>query len=244
MSSATWFPPERPERPMHPGRPWPGEPTQPEWRPPGWQPPPDPPQPSRPQPFWPPAPPPQPPVEDVRELWEDRLLDQRIVQINGPIDADAANRVVSRLLLLDSRTSRPVTLRLNSGHADLSAVWTVVDTLDALVVPVHALVVGELGGGSIALLTAVAERYAHPHARFRLSEPSIPNITGTAGELAGEAAANKQLVDSFHARVAELTGKSLDQIADDFRRGRFLTAADAIGYGLINDIRPRSVRPE
>ncbi|TQS44205.1 ATP-dependent Clp protease proteolytic subunit [Cryptosporangium phraense] len=243
MSSATWFPPERPSRP------WPGEPTQPEWRPPGWQPPPQPPETPRPQPFWPPTPPPQPPqppqspAEDVRELWEDRLLDQRIVQVNGPIDADSANRIASRLLLLDTRTTRPVTLRLNSGTADLSAVWTVVDTLDALAVPVHALVVGELGGGSLALLTAVAERYAHPHARFRLSEPSLPSITGTAGELAGEAAANQKLVESFHARLAELTGRPLDDIEADFRRGRFLTADDAIEYGLITDVRPRSVRP-
>ncbi|SHM28183.1 ATP-dependent Clp protease proteolytic subunit [Cryptosporangium aurantiacum] len=242
MSSATWFPPERP-------RPW--EPRQPEWRPPGWQPtqptqPHEPPQPERPRPYWPPTPPPQlpPPAEDVRELWEDRLLDQRIVQVNGRIDNDVATRVASRLLLLESRTSRPVTLRLNSGNADLTAVWTLVDTLDALVVPVHALVVGELGGGSLALLTAVAERYAHPHARFRLADPSLPSITGTAGQLAGEAAANKTLVDSFHARLAELTGKTLDEVADDFRRGRFLTADGAVEYGLITDIRPRTVRPE
>ena len=240
MSSATWFPPERP-------RPW--EPREPEWRPPNWQPPqpPHPPQPEQPRPYWPPTPPPtppQPPAEDVRELWEDRLLDQRIVQINGRIDNDVASRVASRLLLLDGRTSRPITLRLNSGNADLTAVWTLVDTLDALVVGVHALVVGELGGGSLALLTAVSERYAHPHARFRLADPSLPGIVGTAGELAGEAAANKTLVDSFHARLAELTGKTLDEVADDFGRGRFLTAADAVEYGLITDIRPRSVRPD
>ncbi|MFG1923566.1 ATP-dependent Clp protease proteolytic subunit [Cryptosporangium sp. NPDC048952] len=229
MSSATWFPPERPE-----------------WRPPNWQPPQpvQPPQPEQPRPVWSPTPPPQPPAEDVRELWEDRLLDQRIVQVNGRLDNDAANRVASRLLLLDSRNQHPINLRLNSGNADLTAVWTLVDTLDALVVPVHALVVGELGGGSLALLTAVAERYAHPHARFRLADPSLPSITGTAGELAGEAAANTKLVESFHARLAELTGKPLDEVTDDFRRGRFLTADDALEYGLITDIRPRTVRPE
>ncbi|GAA0280223.1 ATP-dependent Clp protease proteolytic subunit [Cryptosporangium japonicum] len=239
MSSATWFPPERPQ-------PW--GPRPPEWRPPGWQPPQPPPaSPEPPRPYFPPTPPPtppQPPAEDVRELWEDRLLDQRIVQINGPIDADVASRVASRLLLLDAGTHRPVTLRLNSGNADLAAVWTLVDTLDALVVPVHALVVGELGGGSLALLTAVAERYAHPHARFRLADPSLPTITGTAGELAGEAAANQKLIDSFHARVAELTGKPLEEVVDDFRRGRFLTVADAVEYGLVTEVRPRSVRPD
>jgi ATP-dependent Clp protease protease subunit len=238
MSSATWFPPERPG-------PW--EPRTPEWRPPGWQPSqPQPPQhqPEQPRPSWQPAPPPRPPAEDVRELWEDRLLDQRIVQLNGRIDADVASRVASRLLLLDARTSKPVTLRLNSGSADLTAVWTLVDTLDALVVPVHALVVGELGGGSLALLTAVAERYAHPHARFRLADPSLPSLLGTAGELAGEAEANQKLVDAFHARLAELTGQPLSDLVDDFRRGRFLTAADAVEYGLVTDVRPRSVRPD
>jgi len=66
---------------------------------------------------------------------------------------------------------------------------TVAELVDALADSPDALVVGELGGGSLALLTAVAERDAHPHARFRLSDPSLPSITGTAGEIAGEAAA-------------------------------------------------------
>ena len=180
----------------------------------------------------------------MRELWEERLLDQRIVQINGRIDADLANRVAGRLLLLDGHTSRPVTLRLNSGNGDLTATWTLVDTLDALVVPVHALVVGELGGTSLALLTAVAQRYTHPHARFRLSDPSLPGITGTAGELVGEAEANRKLVEAFHGRLAELTGRPLDDLVDDFRRGRFLTAPDAVEYGLVTEVRPRSVRPD
>lgn len=239
MSSGTWFPPERPG---------PSQPQQPGWRPPNWQPPQptQPAQPEQPRPYWTPAvppSPPQPPAEDVRELWEDRLLDQRIVQVNGRIDAGAANRVASRLLLLDARTSKPVTLRLNSGDAELGAIWTLVDTLDALAAPVHALVVGELGGASLALLTGVAERYAHPHARFRLADPSLPAVTGTAGQLAGEAEANTGMVDAFHRRLAELTGKPVDEVSDDFRRGRFLTAEDAVEYGLVTDIRPRTVRP-
>jgi ATP-dependent Clp protease protease subunit len=166
------------------------------------------------------------------------------VLINGPIDGERASQIASRLLLLDSRGRRPVTLRLDSGSADLTAVWTLVDTLDALVVPVHALVVGELGGGGLALLTAVAERSAHPHARFRLADPSLPGITGTAGQIAGEAAANQALVDAFHERLADLTGRGVEEVADDFRRGRFLTAQAAVEYGLITDLRPRSVRPD
>ena len=244
--NATWFPPERP------GQPWPGQPGQPEpgrrrpeWQPPGWEPVP-PGQPGPPQPpAWPSLPTPPPtPAEDIRALWEDRLLDQRIVLVNGPLDAERASQCASRLLLLDSRGRQPVTLRLDSSNADLTAVWTLVDTLDALVVPVHALVVGELGGGSLALLTAVSERYAHPHARFRLANPSLPRILGTAGEIAGEAAANQALVDAFHQRLADLTGRPVDQISEDFRRGRFLPAPAAIEYGLITALRPGSVRPD
>lgn len=180
----------------------------------------------------------------MRSLWEDRLLDQRIVQISGPIDTERASQIAARLLLLDSRGRRPVTVRLDSAGADLTAVWTLVDTLDALVVPVHALVVGELGGGSLALLTAVAERYAHPHARFRLGEPSLPHVTGVAEEIAGEVAANQFLLDAFHERLTDLTGRPIEEIRADLRRGRFLTAPAAVEYGLISEVRPRSVRPD
>ena len=241
-TDATWFPPERPGQPFpgQPGQPDPGR-RRPEWQPPGWEPS----RPMQPQPpSWPSLPTPPPiPAEDVRVLWEDRLLDQRIVLVNGPLDAERASQCASRLLLLDSRGRQPVTLRLDSPNADLTAVWTLVDTLDALVVPVHALVVGELGGGSLALLTAVNERYAHPHARFRLGDPSLPGITGTAGEIAGEAAANQALVDAFHERIADLTGRPVAEISEDFRRGRFLPAPAAVEYGLITDLRPSSVRP-
>jgi ATP-dependent Clp protease protease subunit len=242
-AGATWFPPERPGTPF-PGQPDPGR-RRPEWQPPGWEP--APPLPSSP-PQWPAQPPlatpPATPAEDIRELWEDRLLDQRIVLVNGVLDAERASRTASRLLLLESRGRQPVTLRLDSPNADLTAVWTLVDTLDALAAPVHALVVGELGGGSLALLTAAAERYAHPHARFRLADPSLPHSIGTAGELAGEAAANQSLVDAFHQRLADLTGHSAEQISDDFRRGRFLPAPAAVDYGLVTALRPQSVRPD
>jgi ATP-dependent Clp protease protease subunit len=164
------------------------------------------------------------------------------VPVIGRLDAERAAVVAAQLLLLDAKNGDPVTLRLDSPDADLTAVWTLTDTLDALVVDVNALVVGELGGGSLALLTAATGRQAHPHARFRLSDPVLGQIHGTASEVSGEAAANQQSLDAFRARLAELTGRDLDDIETDLRRGRFLTAPEAVEYGLVTALTERPVR--
>jgi ATP-dependent Clp protease, protease subunit len=208
---------------------------------------PDPEPPERPFPFGPPEfPGPTPPSRlpvgqptvtpypDGASWWEERLFEQRVVLATGRLDRERATALAAKVLTLDALGREKITLRLDSEGADLDGVWSLVDTLDLLTAPVHLLVVGEAGGGSLALLTAVAERRAHPHARFRLAEPRLPGIAGTAERVAGEFAAHRALLDAFTERLARTTGRQVDQVAEDLRRGRFLTAEQAVGYGLVS----------
>ncbi|HEV2088531.1 MAG TPA: ATP-dependent Clp protease proteolytic subunit [Cryptosporangiaceae bacterium] len=165
--------------------------------------------------------------------WEERLFEQRILLATGRLDAERATALAAKLLTLDATGDGPISLRIDTGNAELGAAWLLVDTLDALVTPVHALVVGEVGGGSLALLTAVTERRSHPHARFRLADPPLSGIAGTAEQISGEFASQQGLLDAFHARLAATTGQDLSEITADLRRGRFLTADEAVRYGLV-----------
>lgn len=224
--------------PPLPGRPDPLRPSPPEPDRPGRETPfgPGPTTPSR----LPVAPPTVTPYPDGGgSWWEERLFDQRVLIATGRLDRVRATALAAKLLTLDALDSAPITLRLDSDGADLEAVWSLVDTLDLLVTPVHLLVTGELGGAALVLLTAVAERHAHPHARFRLSEPRLPGMVGTAERVTGEFEGHRRLLTAFTERLAGTVGRPVDEVADDLRRGRFLPAPDAVEYGLVTALRVR-----
>jgi len=90
-----------------------------------------------------PPPPSSPPSQwhlvDSRQDWlDERLLDQRVVSLAGPLDAEAANRAAASLALLDASGDDPVELRLCDVDADLDIALTLIDTVDLMGVPVHA----------------------------------------------------------------------------------------------------------
>jgi ATP-dependent Clp protease protease subunit len=164
------------------------------------------------------------------------LFDQRIVLVRGVVDRGAATLLSSALLALDAAAQRPITLHLDSPAAELTPALLLADTIDALRVSVHAVVIGELGGGAVAILAAADHRQAHRHAHIRLSEPH-----DGGAHLGGEFAAPEQhdaLLGDFVRLLAEVTGRPAEQIAGDLRAGRDLRASDAVDYGLLDPLTP------
>ena len=95
------------------------------------------------------------------------------------------------------------------------------------------------------MLASCPRRLAYPHASFTLSEPRL-QFSGTATAVTAHEQQARRMVDSLFYRLAEATGRDAEEIHEDARRGRMLTVAEAIGYGLIHDRatrRPSSPRP-
>lgn len=174
----------------------------------------------------------RPPLHD-RLL--ERLLDRRIVLVSGPLHGALAARACAQILALAARAEEPILIYLSSPDGDLDAAITVMDTLDAVGMPVNAIVTGHLGGPSVGVLAAVDRRRAYPHATFRLSEPRT-QFRGTGDQVAAEAARAHALLGSLYERLARATGRPVDDIRRDARAGRVLTAAEAIDYGLVEGI--------
>ena len=215
---------------------WPGDPSQPEE--PRW--PGDPRRPAT--PFAPGTPPAQDPVSPTR-VWLDpnadwkgrlyeRLLEKRIVLASGILDDDAAARFSAQLLTLDAEGDKPIRLELQNLRAELPAALTVMGILDVLRVPVHACVSGEISGPALGVLASCPRRSGYPNASFVLAEPKL-QFGGTVTSLTAREQQVTRMLDTLYFRLAEVTGREVDQIRDDARRGRSLTAAQAIGYGLI-----------
>jgi len=194
-------------------------------------------------PDWPSTPPSAPgPVPPAR-VWLDphadwktklheRLLAKRIVLASGSLDDDAATRLSAQLLTLDAEKEDPIRLELQNLRADLSAVLTVMGILDVLRVPVHACVSGEINGPALGVLVSCPRRSGYPNASFVLAEPRL-HFGGTVTALTAREQQMTRMLDTLYFRLAEVTGREVDQIREDARRGRVLTTAQAIGYGLI-----------
>jgi len=220
--------PARPGEPNWPGDPrWPGGPGRPG---------------SPVPPGWPATPPMEVPVSPTRVWMEphaewanhlyDRLLQRRIVLATGILDDDAAARLSAQLLTLDAEGDGPVRLELQNLRAELTAALTVMGILDVMRAPVHACVSGEISGPALGVLISCPRRSAYPNASFVVTEPKL-TFGGTVTALSAHEEHITRMLDTLYFRLAEVTGREVDDIRDDARRGRSMTTAQAIGYGLI-----------
>jgi ATP-dependent Clp protease, protease subunit len=171
-----------------------------------------------------------------RPRWPDqvyeRLFERRIVLAHGELDDEAATRLCAQLLTLDAERNEPIRLEVQGLSAELSAALTVMGVLDVLRVPVRAYAGGQVGGPAVGILATAAERRAYPNAVFMLSEPRL-GFEGSATSLSSREQQVRVLLDALYLRLASVTGREVDEIRADARRGRYLTVDDAIGYGLI-----------
>lgn len=171
----------------------------------------------------------------------ERLFERRIVFVRGPVTHLAASTAAATLLSLDAPDGDPVQLHLASPDGDLDAAFALVDTIDAMQAPVHAVATAEVGGAAVGVYAVARRRLAQPHARFRLAEPRAGEIAGTADDVAAAAGRHLRALEDLVVRVAAATGQPRSRIENDFGTGVLLDAAQARDYGLVDEIsRPRS----
>ncbi len=163
----------------------------------------------------------------------ERLLDRRIVALAGVLDADAVNRAVAALALLDAAGDEPVQLRLSGVTVDLDAALTLVDAIDLLGVPVHATCLGVTTGPAVAIVAVAGARAAGPHASFVLSEPHSAHGVAPQ-EVETLAAERARQLRRLQERLAEACDRPVDEVAADMRAGRVLDVAQAREYGLLD----------
>jgi ATP-dependent Clp protease protease subunit len=173
----------------------------------------------------------------------ERLFERRIVFVRGPITHTAASTAAATLLSLDAPGGDPVQLHLAAPDGDLDAAFALIDTIDGMRAPVHAVATAEVGGAAVGVYAVARRRLAQPHARFRLAEPRAGEITGTADDVAAAAGRHLRALEDLVVRVAAGTGQPRSRIEDDFHSGVLLDAEQAREYGLVDKIsRPHSDR--
>jgi ATP-dependent Clp protease, protease subunit len=168
-----------------------------------------------------------------------RLFEQRVVLLSGFLDDMTATRASAELMTLDAEGDDAVTLRIDCADGSLGLALTLMDVIELLGVPVHALSMGQVGGPAVGVLAVCHHRASMPSTRFSLREPTTQFETRARDveQWAQLRAAERQ---RFTDRVAQAVGKSAESVAESFGRGLFMSASEALDFGLLDEIcRPK-----
>ncbi len=166
---------------------------------------------------------------------DEKLYEGRIVLLTGWLDDAVATRAAAALMSLDAASDAPIEIHLDSPDGTLEAAFVLIDVLGAMRAPVRARCRGQVGTPAIGVVAAAGQRAAWPHARFRLAQPRV-HLSGTPDQVDVRTRQHMDLLVRFQAHLARATGRPVDEIADDMRRGRDLDAGEAQDYGLIDTI--------
>ncbi len=166
---------------------------------------------------------------------QEKLFERRIVLVTGRLDDDLAAEAAAAVMTLDAIGDEPIELHLDSPDGTLESAFVLIDTIDLLHATLLAHCRGQVGGPAIGVAAAADHRSASPHTRFRLFQPT-GQFSGTPDQIASHSRQQQELLWRFHARLAQVTGRPAEEIAEDMRRGRYLDATEALDYGLIDEI--------
>lgn len=170
-----------------------------------------------------------------------RLLKDRIVFLGGPINDDVANLVIAQLLFLEAEDpDKDIHLYINSPGGVVTAGMAIYDTMQYIKPDVSTICVGSAASMSAVLLTAGAKgkRYALPHARVMIHQP-LGGVQGQASEIEIHAREILRMREELNGILASHSGQPIDVVARDTDRDNFMSAADAVKYGLIDEVLTR-----
>jgi ATP-dependent Clp protease, protease subunit len=167
-----------------------------------------------------------------------RLLRDRVVFIVGPVTEQTANLVVAQLLFLESENpDKDISLYINSPGGSVSAGFAIFDTMQFVKPDVSSICIGVAASMGAFLLAAGAKgkRYSLPNSRIMIHQP-MGGVQGQAADIEIHAKEILYLRERLNKILAERTGQPVEKIAKDTDRDNFMSADDAVKYGLIDKI--------
>ena len=166
-----------------------------------------------------------------------RLLKDRIIMLNGEIDDINCNTIISELLYLDSLNHNDISLYINSPGGSVTAGMAIYDTMNFIKSDVSTICIGMAASMGAFLLSSgqKGKRFALPNSEVMIHQP-LGGAQGQATEIKIAAERILKMREKLNKMLAQNTGKDLKTIEHDTERDHFLTANEAVQYGLIDKI--------
>jgi ATP-dependent Clp protease protease subunit len=174
-----------------------------------------------------------------------RLLKDRIIFIGTPIDDQVANAVVAQLLFLQmDDAKKDIHLYINSPGGSITAGMAIFDTINFMHCDVVTYCVGQAASFGTLLLAAgtKGKRYALPNSRVMIHQPS----GGAGGQSADISIAAKEILrwrGRINEILSDLTGQPVDRIAKDSDRDFYMSAQEAMAYGIVDEVIEKRKNP-
>ena len=169
-----------------------------------------------------------------------RLLKERIIFLVGPVDDHTANLVVAQLLFLESENpDKDNYFNINSPGGSVTAGMSIYDTMKFIKPDVQTLCLGQAASMGAFLLSAgtKGKRFALPNSRIMIHQPLISGgLGGQASDIEIHARELLKLKEKLNKILADHTGKSIEEVARDTDRDNFMSAQEAMEYGLIDKV--------
>ncbi len=175
--------------------------------------------------------------ERVYDIYS-RLLKDRIIFLGQQVNDDISNALVAQMLFLQSDDPKAdIHLYINSPGGSITAGMAIYDTMQFVSCDVATYCIGQAASMGAVLLTAGAKgkRFALPNARIMIHQP-LAGMQGTAREVEIHVGELRRIKQRMNEIMIEHTGHSLEKIEEDTDRDRFMSAAEAAEYGLIDKV--------
>ncbi len=166
------------------------------------------------------------------------LLKERIIFLGTGINDQVANLIVAQLLYLDSQDpEREISVYINSPGGIIYHGLAIYDTMQQVRAPIRTVAVGVTASMGTMLLAAGTKgrRYALPHATIHM-HPAGGGAQGYAPDVEIQYKELQRMQNLLHELLAKHTGQPLKKISDDFDRDRWMSAEDAVQYGIIDEV--------
>ncbi|MEI7796631.1 MAG: ATP-dependent Clp endopeptidase proteolytic subunit ClpP [Methylococcaceae bacterium] len=167
-----------------------------------------------------------------------RLLKERVIFLVGQVEDYMANLVVAQLLFLESENpDKDIHLYINSPGGSVTAGMSIYDTMQFIKPDVSTMCIGQAASMGAILLTggAKGKRYCLPHSRMMIHQP-LGGFSGQASDFDIHAKEILLIREKLNKVLAHHTGQTMKKVQADTDRDNFLSATDAVTYGLIDQV--------
>jgi ATP-dependent Clp protease, protease subunit len=168
----------------------------------------------------------------------EKFLRARTILVSEPISSDLAKRIYQGLILLESEDpEKMITVVINSPGGEADTGFGIYDMIRFVGPPVRTVVAGLCASAAVMVFLAAEkdQRFSLPNSRFLLHQPSSANF-GQASDLEIASREILKLRDRYNEIVAHETGKTLQQVTEDTDRDFWMSAQDALEYGLVSKV--------
>ncbi|MEV6287389.1 ATP-dependent Clp protease proteolytic subunit [Kribbella sp. NPDC051770] len=168
-----------------------------------------------------------------------KLFEERTIFLGTPITDEIANAVMAQLLCLESMDAdRDISIYINSPGGSFTALTAIYDTIRYIKSDVQTVCLGQAASAAAVLLAAgtPGKRMALPNSRIIIHQPATEGTYGQSSDIEIQANEILRLRSLLEKMLADASGKDIEEVSRDIERDKFLTAEQAVEYGLIDSV--------